>query len=60
MTGIFIFNNDEVSDMIGGISGTGSYIFMYSYEYSNGSFAGGMQAAENAKADARQPAQTAA
>ena len=50
MTGIFIFNNDEVSDMIGGISGTGSYIFMYRYEFSNGSFAGGMQAAENAKA----------
>ena len=57
MTGIFIFNNDEVSDMIGGISGTGSYIFMYRYEFSNGSFAGGMQAAENAKASAVQPVQ---
>ncbi len=57
MTGIFIFNNDEVSDMIGGISGTGSYIFMYRYEFSNGSFAGGMQAAGNANASAVQPVQ---
>lgn len=42
--------------MIGSISGTGAYVFMYRYEFSNGSAAGGMQAAGNAGVSAVQAA----
>lgn len=40
--------------MIGSISGTGSYIFTYRYEFSNGSVAGRMQAAGNTGMSASQ------
>lgn len=42
--------------MISSISGSGSYFFMYRYEYSSGSSAGGMQAAGNTGVSAAQSA----